>query len=158
MTLWACGFVRSYDKLKSLYLHYHSVYGHKTWQMVIYLYGFLPLKSHDLLIRWFCEITWQPKIIISPLPPNVESWWLRWVASTHNVNPPFSHVLLRDHMRNKNRYISNTTISMATKLGRMVTCLDCLLPIKSNGHMLVRFIQITWQTKNISPLPQCLRP
>ena len=48
---------------------------------------------------------------------------------------------------------------MAIKLGRMVTYLDLLLPIKSNDHVFTWFCEITWQTKNIvSPLPQCLRP
>ena len=32
MTLWSRGFVRSRDKLKSSYLHYHSAHGHQTWQ------------------------------------------------------------------------------------------------------------------------------
>ena len=29
---WPRGLARSLDKLKPLYLHYHSVYGHQTWQ------------------------------------------------------------------------------------------------------------------------------
>ena len=32
MTLWLHGPVRSHGKLKTLYLHYHSVYGHQTCQ------------------------------------------------------------------------------------------------------------------------------
>ena len=31
-TLWSHGLVRSHDQRKSLYLHYHSAYGHQTWQ------------------------------------------------------------------------------------------------------------------------------
>ena len=27
-----CGFARSGDKLKALYLYYHNTYGHQTWQ------------------------------------------------------------------------------------------------------------------------------
>ena len=46
---------------------------------------------------------------------------------------------------------------MATKHGRMVTYLDCLLPIKSNEYIITWFCEITGQTKNtISPLPQHL--
>ena len=33
---------------------------------------------------------------------------------------------------------------------------DCLLPIKYNDHIITWFCQIMWQSKNISPLPQCL--
>ena len=32
MTLWSRGFVKLRDKLKSLYLHYHSAYDNQTWQ------------------------------------------------------------------------------------------------------------------------------
>ena len=46
---------------------------------------------------------------------------------------------------------------MATKHGRMVTYLDCFLPIKSNEYIVTWFCEITGQTKNtISPLPQHL--
>ena len=54
---------------------------------------------------------------------------------------------------------SITTISMATKLGRMVTYLDYFLPIESNDHIISWFCEISSQTKNIlSVLPQCLWP
>ena len=40
---------------------------------------------------------------------------------------------------------------MATKLGRMITYFDCILPKKSiNDHIITCFCEITWQTKNIS--------
>ena len=64
--LWSCGRVWSRDKLESLYLCYQSVYGHETWQDGNL--PFLPMILHDPLFTWSCEITWQPKIIISPLP------------------------------------------------------------------------------------------
>ena len=48
----------SRDKIKTLYLHYHSPCEHQTWQMVTYLDGFMPIKLHDSLIRWLCEIMW----------------------------------------------------------------------------------------------------
>ena len=38
---------------------------------------------------------------------------------------------------------------MATKLSRMVTYLECLLPIKSNDHTIMWFQEITWQTKTL---------
>ena len=41
----------SRDKIKALNLHYKSDYGHQTWQD-----GLLFIKSHDILITWFCEV------------------------------------------------------------------------------------------------------
>ena len=53
----------------------------KFGRMVTYLDGLLLIKSHDRLIRWSCKITWQTKIITSPLSqcscsPNLVEWWL----------------------------------------------------------------------------------
>ena len=42
----------------------------------------------------------------------------------------FDHVVLRDQVANYNRYISNTTVVMITKLGRIVSYLKRLLIIK----------------------------
>ena len=66
--LWWRGLVRSCDKLKWLYLYYHSPMTTNFCRMVNYLYGLLPMKSHGSLITWSCKIIWQTKIIISPLP------------------------------------------------------------------------------------------
>ena len=40
----------------------------KRCRMVTCFDGLLPIKSHDRFITCFCEITWQTKTIISPLP------------------------------------------------------------------------------------------
>ena len=40
----------------------------KLGRMVAYLDRLHPIKSNDPLITWSCKITWQTKIIISPLP------------------------------------------------------------------------------------------
>ena len=40
----------------------------KLGRMITYLDGFLPEKSHNPLIMWSCNITWQTKIIIFLLP------------------------------------------------------------------------------------------
>ena len=58
--------------------------------MVAHLHGFLPIKWHDLLITWFCKITWQTKAIKSPLtqclwPPKLAGWDLRRGAPNHNA-------------------------------------------------------------------------
>ena len=55
--------------------------------------------------------------------------YVKSFAITHEVMWPFDRVILRDLVK-KNHYISNTTVSMATKLGKMVTYLDLLPPIK----------------------------
>ena len=55
---------RSRDKLK--HLLNQSVYGHQTWQDGNLVDGPLPIKSHDPLVMWSCEIMWQTEIIISP--------------------------------------------------------------------------------------------
>ena len=36
-------------------------------KIVAHLDGLLPIKAHDLLITWSCDITWQAKTIISSL-------------------------------------------------------------------------------------------
>ena len=51
----------------------------KISRMVTYLERLVSMKLHDHIITWFCEITWQSKIIIYPLPqslllPNLEGW------------------------------------------------------------------------------------
>ena len=37
----------------------------KLGRMLAYLDGLLPIKSHDPLIKWSCEIPWQTKAILS---------------------------------------------------------------------------------------------
>ena len=62
-------------------------------------------------------------------------------------------------MTNWNHDISTTTVPMVTKLGRMVTYLDGLLPIKSHDPLITCCCEIMWQPKIIiSLLPQCLWP
>ena len=44
------------------------------------------------------------------------------------------HVVLQDHVANKNHHISITIVSMATKLGRMIASLDGLcMTLRSHG-------------------------
>ena len=47
-------------------------------------------------------------------------------------------MVLQGHVANKNRHISITRVSMATKLGRMIASLDGLPPIMSHDPL------ITW--------------
>ena len=48
----ALGVAKSRDKLKPLYLHYHSAYGSQAWQDadLTYLELFPPIKLLDLLV------------------------------------------------------------------------------------------------------------
>ena len=65
---------------------------------------------------------------------------------------------VQDHKKNL-KHISTTAVPMATRLGRMVTFLDVLLPIKSHDSLIMWPCEITWQTKTtISPLSECLWP
>ena len=55
-------------------------------RMITCVNGLLPIKSHESLIPWFCEITWQTKTIISPIaqsicPPNLVGDWLNLSSS-----------------------------------------------------------------------------
>ena len=80
-TLWSRSLLGSRDKLKPLFLHYRSPMATKRGRKVTYVDGLQPITSHGSLITWSCEITWQPKIIISPLPqcqwpPDFASCWL----------------------------------------------------------------------------------
>ena len=74
MTLWPIGFTRSSEKLKSLNLHYYSVYNYSAQQSG-------GLSSSDSLITGSlsCLISWQSKNISQLLQylwaPNLERWW-----------------------------------------------------------------------------------
>ena len=73
----------------------------------------------------------------------------RWVTIVSD------HVVFRHPVTNWTNYISNTTVPMATKLGRIVTYLGWLLPIMLPIPLVTWACKITWQTKTaISPIPQ----
>ena len=56
-------------------------------------------------------------------------------------------------------YISNVVMSIATRLGRMMTYLERLMPITSHDDIIVWPWEIKGETKIIiSPLPRCLLP
>ena len=79
-----------------------------------------------------------------------------WWAPTFKFKRLFDHMILQDRATN---YIFIIKVPMATRLGRMVTYLRRLLPIKSHDPLNTWSCKIAWQTKIIiSPLPQSLRP
>ena len=92
MALWSQGLARSLDKLKQLYLQQHDAYGHQTGRMVTNLEGLLPIMLLDLLITRFCNITWQIKFIISPLP------WFPWPPHFTGVWITMCRFFLLSHM------------------------------------------------------------
>ena len=154
----------------------------KLERVVTYHEGLPPIELYGLLITWSYEITWQTKTFISPQPSHClprspdklealylhyrsvydhQTWQdddLSWALPTHKITRPFKHVFLRNHVTNW-KHISTAAVSMATKLGRMVTYLEGLLPIKLHDPLIACSYKITYQTKTIiSPLPQYLWP
>ena len=113
LNLWLHGYAKSRDKLKPLYLHNHSAYGHQIWQ-----YG-------DSL----------------------------WETLIDKVTWPFDFVVLQDHVKSLNHYISSSVATMATTFGRMVTYFESLLSIKSYEPLLKWSGEIAWQTKNMIFVP-----
>ena len=113
------GHVRFREKLKTLFLHFHNVCDRKTWQCGNVSWEPAPMKSYDSLIIWFCEITWQTKNVISPLPP-----CLGFIL-------PFKHVVAWIHVTNWKHYIFTITMLMITKFNRVEAYLDEIPPVKS---------------------------
>ena len=119
MIFWPLDLSRSREKLKLLYLHYHSAYEYQVW-----LDGAIPSGT--------------------PI---------------HKVIWRFDFLVLQGNVTNENHYISTTRVTIATKLGRMITYFDGLLPITSHDTLISLSCEITWQTKTIIfPIPQCLWP
>ena len=67
-------------------------------------------------------------------------------------------VLLLKNPICRNVYISTITVSMATKLGKMVTFNEGLPWRNSHSPVITWYSEITGQTKNISLLPEYLWP
>ena len=71
----------------------------KLENMLTYLDGLLPIKSHGPFIIWSCEMKWQSKTITSPLqqclwPPILTGSWLTLSNSYPKVIQTFGHVVL----------------------------------------------------------------
>ena len=75
---------------------------------------------------------------------------LTWGAFIHKVIWPSHHMVFRDHVKAKSYYIFTTRVPIAIKLGKMVTYLEGLLPIKSHGPFITWSWEITWKKKHIS--------
>ena len=120
----------------------------KVGRTVAYFESLLTIKSFYALITWSCKVTWQTKIIYS----QPECLWLQtwqndnstWWVRTYKVTSPFDHVVLRDHVANKNHHISIARVSMASKLGRMIASLDGLLPTMWDDPLITMAL---WDTR-----------
>ena len=134
----------------------------KLGTTVTYLEELLIIKSYNGLIAWYCEVTWQTKIILYALteclwPPIRQDDNLSWLAPTHRVPWLFDYVFFSDHVTNQNYCISTVTVLMATKHGRMMTYFEGFLTIKSHKTLTTWSSKVNWQTETIiSPLPKCL--
>ena len=118
----------------------------KFGRMMTYLDGLLPIKSHVPLITRSSEITWQNKTTMYQL--SEQRLMGSWCAPAHKFIWPFDYVDLRDHVATWNYYMSTITVSLATKLGKLVTYHE---EFASMLHypLVPRSCEITWQTKTI---------
>ena len=66
ITLWSCGLVGSYDKLKPLHLQCHSTYGHQAWQYEDLYWVVPPISLLCLECLWLS---------------NLARWWLTFSGS-----------------------------------------------------------------------------
>ena len=118
----------------------------KFGRMITYLDRFLPIKSHVPLITRSSEITWQNKTTMYQL--SEQGLVGSWCAPAHKVIWPFDFVDLRDHVATWNYYMFTTIVSLATKLGKLVT-----YHVELASMLLYPLVawscEITWQTKTI---------
>ena len=93
----------SLQQLKTLYLHYHNAYDNKFGRVVTCHKGLPHINSHDSLISWSFESTWQTKIIIFTgtkfgrvvtylqklLPIESHGSWVTWSCEITRQNKDF---------------------------------------------------------------------
>ena len=158
MTLWSRGLAWLRDKLKLLYLHYHIAYENKSWQD-----GNLPWWASAYKVA--CGLA-RSRDKLKPLHLHYHSAYghQTWQEGklADGLLPIKPHGPSRGPVRSRDKlkplYLRyHSFYFMATKLGRMVTYLDCLPQLKSHYPLIIPSCKIMWQPKNItSPLPQCL--
>ena len=109
----------------------------KLGRMVTYSEGLPPVKSNDPLITWK-----QTKNI-----PQLLSGYGHQALQGGNL-PARAHTLQDGNLpsRAPTHYISASRVPMTTKLGKMVTYLDGLLPIKSHDPLIAWPCKVRWQT------------
>ena len=127
---------RSGDKLKPLYLPYHSAYSHQTWKVGDFSWG-APIHlvtwplNHMVLLDYGLDIQWR--------------------ASIHKVTWSFNHIVLWCHVINWIFYISTCTRPMATKHGKVLTYREGLPPT-ATMPMVTKLVRIQRNCKRLPPL------
>ena len=90
--VWSHGLARSGDKhhyICTTRVHMAT----KLGGMISYLVGLLHIKSYDPLMTGPCEITWQTKTIISPIPQSMATKlrrmvsYLNWLQAIKLLDP-----------------------------------------------------------------------
>ena len=106
------------------------------------------MKLFNFLINWNWKVTWQkPLYLHCQSIYGYQTWQddkLLWWSNVYKGTRHLDHVALWDI---SNKCISNTSMPMATKLGRMVTYLKQLPCIKLLENLVLWFCQVTWQKK-----------
>ena len=140
-------------KIGLINLKYRLLSSHVShWQNHVTIWSRGRFRSPDKLKLYlhyrntYDNLTWQ-----NGDPP--------WGAPTYKVAWPFDQVFLQDDETNWNHCISNVTVPIDTRLGRMVIYLEGLLPKELPDTFVTWPSKITGLTKTIiSPLPQSLWP
>ena len=134
-----------------LYWKYSSFFAYsKYWDLLRLreMHNTLQLPVFFFLLSFFFSFFCQPcpgrrnwKSILLNLKISQYGGWRRWVHffPRYPCKQVLVTLLLQDHVTNL-KHISTTKVSFATKLGRMVTYLDWLLPIKPHDPL------ITWSS------------
>ena len=99
-------------------------------RVVIYHKGLIPIKSHDPLITWSCEITWQTKIIITQL---TEWFMVTKLCSMGTYLDGFLTIKSHDPLITKQLYLHYNS---AYGHCRMLTYLEGFITIKSYNILL----------------------
>ena len=106
--------------------------------------GLIPIKSHDPLTTWYCDITWHVKTIILHYN-SAYGHEIRYDGDIEGlltkVTQRPDYVALESHVTNENHYISTNGMPMATRLDSTVTYFARLLTMKSV------YALITWSYK-----------
>ena len=115
------------------------------------------VKPRGPLITWSCKLTWNIRSVTSLLPqdlwpPNLQGGDLSWEASTYNFTQPFQYVVIiitssKGSVDNYIHYIFTTTMTLAIKLGRVVTYDEELPSLKLKDPLMTWICKVTWQIK-----------
>ena len=138
--------------LKTLYLHYHNVYGHQTWQGGDLPWGALthkatwPLGNNVVLQNHV--MNWKQNISTARVPMATKlGRMVTYLGGIVSIKSRVSQVTWSCGimwLTNENYYISTTTMPRVTKFGRMVTYLALLSPVKPHDPLVTWSCKITW--------------